>query len=136
MTRQTRLAKTSGLTLIEMLVAITLLGFVGVALTGFLTPFKISQDSSQESVATAYGRTYIETLKAKWTDKAVFDAKTMLTKSTDDPKPASPEIELSDGWDVSVNSGDWTTTGTLRTVKVTVTAPNSKTFLLSTQISR
>jgi prepilin-type N-terminal cleavage/methylation domain-containing protein len=131
-----RKTRSNGFSLIEVLAALALLGVLGVIAGGFMVPLKLSQQSSQESQALAYGRTFIEILKSRWTNEATYKAMTVPSASTDNPVPAKPDIEVAAGWTISSNTSSWTADQTTRNVVVTINSPNGKPTVLTTQITR
>ena len=139
MTYQIRPAKktrSSGFSLIEVLVALALLGVLGVVAGGFMVPLRLSQQSAQESQALAYGRTFIEVLRSRWSDESKYKAMSVPSTSTDNPVPTKPDIEVATGWNISSNASSWTADQTTRNVLVTINSPTGKSITLTTQITR
>jgi prepilin-type N-terminal cleavage/methylation domain-containing protein len=114
-----------GFTLIEVIVALALVSLLGVVATGFLAPLKITRQSNAETQAMTYARSYLETLKTKWLTLAEYQGMTRPSLSTDVPPPATPDLTVDTDWTITANISEWTATQTLRTIKVTVTPPNS-----------
>jgi prepilin-type N-terminal cleavage/methylation domain-containing protein len=113
--------KQAGFTLIEMMVALALVGILGIVASGFLTPFQINRHSSQESQATNYARSYLELVKGRWLNSASFKSgslpKTCASGSTD----TDCDFKLSTGWSLGISAADvtaWKDTDTLRLVTV------------------
>lgn len=112
---------TSGFTLIEMLVALILVGILGVVATGFLTPLKINQTSGLESQATNYARSYLELVKGRWLNPGTFSAKTLPVACAPASTNTNCDLKLTGDWTVSVPTTQttaWTATDTIRTITV------------------
>lgn len=114
-----------GFTIVELLVAITLLGVVALVATGFVIPLQVTRGSAIESQAVSYARTYIELVKSRWTDADTFrnssgwGLPTVGTAATND-------IVVPDGWTITVaNTTAWTATQNVRTLTITVTPATS-----------
>jgi prepilin-type N-terminal cleavage/methylation domain-containing protein len=122
----------NGFTLIEVIVALALVSVLGIVATGFLVPLKITRQSAAETQAMTYAHSYLETLKTKWLTTAEYQGMTQPSLSTDNPTPAIPDLTVDTGWTITANTGDWTAAQTLRTIKVTVTPPNSGTPVVIT----
>ncbi len=137
--------RTNGFTLIEILVALVLLGILGVVASGFLLPLRINRDSSQESQALTYARSYIEVLKSRWLDRNTFDNKNSSGVALVPVTYGVPvvgttgavDIKIpSNEWKIETNSSSWTSGDNLRTVEVKVTTPNSKIYKVITMVTR
>ena len=115
----------NGFTLIEVIVALALVSVLGIVATGFLAPLKITRQSAAETQAMTYARSYLETLKTKWLTTAEYQGMTQPSLSTDNPTPATPDLNVDTGWTVTANTTDWSASQTLRTIKVTVTPANN-----------
>jgi prepilin-type N-terminal cleavage/methylation domain-containing protein len=133
-----------GFTLIEILVSLALLGILGLVASGFVLPLKITRDSSQESQALTYARSYVEILKSRWLDKNAFenkDAAGALLSPVTYGAPvagttATADIKLPDStWKLVTNASSWAPGDTLRTVEVKVTPPNGKVYRIFTMVS-
>ena len=137
--------RTTGFTLIEILVALVLLGVLGVVASGFLLPLRINRDSSQESQALTYARSYVEVLKARWLDRNTFenkDASGVVLVPITYGAPivgttGKVDIKIpSNDWKIETNSALWAPGDNLRTVEVKITTPNSKTYKVITMVTR
>jgi prepilin-type N-terminal cleavage/methylation domain-containing protein len=136
---------TKGFTLIEILVALALLGILGVVASGFLLPLRINRDSSQESQALTYARSYVEVLKARWLDRNTFENKNASGVALVPITYGVPvvgttgaiDIKIpSNEWKIETNSTTWAPGDNLRTVEVKVTTPNSKIYKVITMVTR
>ena len=73
-------SRTGGLTLIEMLVAIAMLGVLATSTVAFLTTLpKVNRQTSDDQGVTIAAKTYIEDAKASWSDATNFDNGTLPT---------------------------------------------------------
>jgi prepilin-type N-terminal cleavage/methylation domain-containing protein len=130
-----------GLTLIEMMVALALVGVLGIIGGGLLLPMRMSREANAQSQALSYARSYLEMVKGRWLDANVYKNKTLPTwKIKGATNPASADMELPTGWAIAVPEASdataWADTNNIRTVTVTVTMPALPEFKLSTQITR
>jgi prepilin-type N-terminal cleavage/methylation domain-containing protein len=125
---------TLGFTLVEMLVALVLLGVVGSLTMGFIAPLRLTSDSQIESQAASYARNYLEALKSRWGSQDTF----INANSNNYGRPTSTEIQLPSGWTITDNQSTWTATQVARPVTVTVTptAGASKAVTIQTVIAR
>jgi type II secretory pathway pseudopilin PulG len=129
-----------GLTLIEVLVSLALLGAVIFIVSGFILPLRVTRDSQVESNAVTYARSYIELVKVRWLNRDAFINATLPTAGAS----AASEIKLPQGWNIDValrESGASATplsADTLRPVIVTVKpSSDQKTWVkLSTLIAK
>lgn len=119
-----------GFTVIEVLVAILLLSTVILIGTGFILPLRVTQQTSIQTTALAYGRAYIELIKARWSESSSYtDAVTNLpTVSSDDADAdssddADADIKMPTGWMLEDNRTAWAATDNIRTVTVIVKPP-------------
>jgi prepilin-type N-terminal cleavage/methylation domain-containing protein len=139
-----------GLTIIEVLVALVLLGILSLIASGLVIPLRLSQDSGVETKALTYGRSYLELVKSLWLDPAKYTAITFPTVTG-----ANPAIKLPLGWSITPSANRFTSPttelsqfgstavtsmqtyrDTLREVIITVTPPNGKVITLRTIIAR
>jgi prepilin-type N-terminal cleavage/methylation domain-containing protein len=151
-----------GLTVIEVLVAIALLGAVVLLAQGFVIPLQLTQRSSLESSSLNYAKSYIELIKVNWLQASLYglDVATVNADSTFKYWPkwgttGTVDIKLPTGWTIaavatsantsSVNDAKFnavalkTLKDTLRLVTVTVTPPTAsgaKPIVLTTLIAR
>jgi prepilin-type N-terminal cleavage/methylation domain-containing protein len=137
--------RANGFTLIEILVALVLLGILGVVASGFLLPLRINRDSSQESQALTYARSYVEVLKSRWLDRNTFENKNTSGAGLIPVTYGAPvvgttgavDIKIpSNEWKIETNSALWAPGDNLRTVEVKITTPNSKTYKVITMVTR
>jgi prepilin-type N-terminal cleavage/methylation domain-containing protein len=108
-----------GFTIVEVIVAMALLGVLVIIASGLLIPLKITNQSNAEGRAANLARSYIEILKSRWqvqTNYSNSPYNVPVVSST----ITSADIKLPIGWTFTVNSADWTSSDTLRTVKITV----------------
>jgi prepilin-type N-terminal cleavage/methylation domain-containing protein len=130
-----------GLTLIEMMVALVLVGVLGLISGGFLLPMKMNRDSNAQSQALSYARSYLEMIKGRWLDASVYKSKTLPTwKVKGATIPATADLEVPTGWAISVpeaaSTTAWADVNNIRVVTVKITIPNQADFTLSSQITR
>ena len=131
-----------GFTLVEMMVALVLVGVLGLIGGGFLLPLKMSRDANAQSQALSYARSYLEIIKGRWLDANVYKNKTLPTwKEIGATTPATADIEVPVGWEIVVpeaaaTSTAWASTNNIRTVTIKITSPNQPDFTLSSQITR
>ncbi len=92
-----------GLTIIEVLIAVTILAVLAVAaLTAIPTFLRLNQATAEDQAVTAQARTFMETLRSQWRDPAAFAAGSLpvvpapagyrCEASVTDPDPGSPGI--------------------------------------------
>jgi prepilin-type N-terminal cleavage/methylation domain-containing protein len=130
-----------GLTLIEMMVALVLVGILGLISGGFILPMKMNRDSNAQAQALSYARSYLEMVKGRWLDATVYKNKTLPTwKVKGASTPATADIEVPNGWEISVpeaaSTTAWADTNNIRMVTVKIKIPNQADFTLSSQITR
>jgi prepilin-type N-terminal cleavage/methylation domain-containing protein len=130
-----------GFTLIEMMVALVLVGVLGLIGGGFLIPMKMSRDANAQSQSLSYARSYLEMIKGRWLDATFYKNKTLPTvKIKGASTPVTADIEVPTGWTISVveasNATAWADANNIRTVTVKVSSPNQPDFTLSSQITR
>jgi prepilin-type N-terminal cleavage/methylation domain-containing protein len=128
-----------GFTLIEMMVALVLVGVLGLIGGGFLLPMKMTRDANAQSQALSYARSYLEMVKGRWLDVSMYKNKTLPTWKVQGAN-GSADIEVPVNWEISVpeaaDASAWADTKNIRTVTVTIKAPNQPEFTLSSQITR
>ncbi len=118
---ESRIKQKKGFTIVELLVALVLLGTVALVATGFIIPLQVTRGSAVESQAVAYARTYIEIVKSRWVNDEIF------RRSPDWGLPtvgttAGSDIVVPAGWTITVaGTAAWTVVQNVRTVTVTVT---------------
>jgi prepilin-type N-terminal cleavage/methylation domain-containing protein len=154
--------KESGLTLIEVLVSLALLGVIVFIMQGFVIPIKVTKQSSTESNALNFAKSYIELVKVNWLQSSLYgpslstvNADTAFTYWPEWGTIGSPAIKLPANWTITATATSANTTSasntkfttaklislqdTLRLVTVTVTPPTdfgSKPVVLTTLIAR
>jgi prepilin-type N-terminal cleavage/methylation domain-containing protein len=145
-----KIRKTSGLTIIEVLVSLVLLGVLVLIASGLVIPLRLTRDSGVQTQALTYGRSYLELVKSLWLEPLKYTAVT-LPKITG----TTPDIKLPSGWTITPTINRFTspttelpqfgTTAvasmqfykdTLREVIITVKSPDEKTTTLRTIIAR
>jgi prepilin-type N-terminal cleavage/methylation domain-containing protein len=154
--------KESGLTLIEVLVSLALLGVIVFIMQGFVIPIKVTKQSSIESNALNFAKSYIELVKVNWLQSSLYgpslatvNADTTFTYWPEWGTTGSPALKLPTNWTITATATSANTTSasnakfttaklislqdTLRLVTVTVTPPTdfgSKPVVLTTLIAR
>jgi prepilin-type N-terminal cleavage/methylation domain-containing protein len=130
-----------GFTLVEMMVALVLVGVLGLISSGFLLPLQMNRKSNSQAQALSYARSYLEIVKGRWLDATLYKNKTLPTvKVKGAPSPATADIEVPEGWEISVpeaaSSTAWADSKNIRTVTVKIKIPYQSDFTLSSQITR
>jgi prepilin-type N-terminal cleavage/methylation domain-containing protein len=130
-----------GFTLIEMMVALVLVGLLGLIGSGFLLPLQMNRKSNSQAQALSYARSYLEIVKGRWLDTTLYKNKTLPTwKIKGTSTPATADIEVPEGWEISVpeasSSTAWADSKNIRTVTVKIKIPHQSDFTLSSQITR
>jgi prepilin-type N-terminal cleavage/methylation domain-containing protein len=136
--------KSKGFTLIEMMVALGLLGILGVVAGGFLLPMRMTNRTNNQSSGLTYARSYLEMVKNRWLELPTFKAATPpVVRVVPSTTPAVYDMEIPTGWTVTLTCKLASNSSTacdeadqLRAVTVTVTMPNQPDVKLSTLISR
>jgi prepilin-type N-terminal cleavage/methylation domain-containing protein len=127
-----------GFTLIEVIVAMALLGILVIMASGLLIPLKVTNQTSVEGRASSIARSYIEILKSRWLARTDYINSPYNVPLASDIN-TSADIKLPSGWTLTVNSADWTSNDTLRIVTVTVKPDASDTksnVIIETMINR
>jgi prepilin-type N-terminal cleavage/methylation domain-containing protein len=128
-----------GFTLIEMMVALVLVGLLGVIGSGFLLPMQMNRQSNSQSQALSYARSYLEIVKGRWLDATAYKKKTLPTWKVQGAT-GSADIEVPKDWEISVpeaaDATAWEDSKNIRTVTVKIKIPNQGNFTLSSQITR
>jgi type II secretory pathway pseudopilin PulG len=130
--------KITGLTLVEVLVSVVILGLVGVISIGFIVPLRATRESGRESQALGIARTYIETTKARWQDPKTYRDTTNDYGLPTVGTAASDDIILPSNWTLEViDKSNWEQDDTIRTltVKVSPDAPTNP-VQLTLQVAR
>jgi type II secretory pathway pseudopilin PulG len=121
-------SRSAGLTLIEVLVSLGIVGLIAITVGYFTLPLNLTRKSNVETQALTIARTYMEIIKGRWSDinDTGFNAMTGLPTVSDVNSAIVTDIKIPVGWTLVVNSADWNlgppvgTIDNLRTVKVTV----------------
>jgi type II secretory pathway pseudopilin PulG len=127
-----------------MMVALGLLGILGVVAGGFLLPMRMTNRTNNEGSGLTYARSYLEMVKNRWLELATFKAATPpVIRVSPSTTPAVYDMEIPTGWTVTLtcrlasNSSTACDEGDqLRAVKVTINIPNQPVVALSTLVSR
>ena len=69
----------AGFSLIEVLVAIGLVGILGVIAGGFVLPLRLTRTTSSESQSLTLARSYLELTKNRWLNKQDYENQKMPT---------------------------------------------------------
>jgi prepilin-type N-terminal cleavage/methylation domain-containing protein len=147
-----------GLTIVEVLVALVLLGALVLVSAGLLIPLQVTRKSSLDTQALSYARSYLELVRQLWLDPSKYELSPTNT-SVDPDWPtvsniAGSALRLPTGWTLTktaviktrpVYSGaasNFSTTSnlprlrdTLREVTVTVTPTGGASVSVSALIS-
>jgi prepilin-type N-terminal cleavage/methylation domain-containing protein len=119
-----------GFSLVEVLVALMLIGVATLMLSFFSGGFTLSRQAQEDTQAQVLARSYFDTLRSYW---SVYQNYTSYTSGN--PLPANL---------ISVPSGYTTTTtasaiagrnNSSRTVTLTISTPKNKTLVFTTQIT-
>jgi type II secretory pathway pseudopilin PulG len=146
------------LTLVEVLVALVMLSALVLVAAGLLVPLQLTRNSSQDTQALTYARSYLELVRQLWLDPAKYE--NTPTNTTVDPSwptfgtTTGVDLRLPDGWTLlrgavirtnpmySDAASNFTASGnlprlrdTLREVTVTVQPASGTSVTLSTLIS-
>jgi prepilin-type N-terminal cleavage/methylation domain-containing protein len=131
----------SGLTLIEVLVSLVLVGMLGFVASGLLVPLKLTRTTSIEAQSTALARSYLELVKGRWLDDAKYSDPnnnlpiTCATGSSTSPCDLKIPTDWTLGIDATVKTA-WVNTERIRTVTVVVKAPNNPAVTFSTLVTK
>jgi prepilin-type N-terminal cleavage/methylation domain-containing protein len=130
-----------GFTLVEMMVALVLVGVLGLISSGFLLPLQMNRKSNAQAQALSYARSYLEMVKGRWLDATLYKNKTLPTwKVKGAATPVTADIEVPQDWEIIVpeaaSSTAWADTNNIRTVTVKIKIPYQADFTLSSQITR
>ena len=126
-----------GLTLAEVLVALVLLGVLGLVSLGIILPLRLNRDAGLSSQATGFARSYLELIKTRWLDLPTYNALTLPNVCT--TSSSSCDLVIATGWTVGIPGtvlSTWSATDNLRKVTVEVKQPDNKVVQLSTLVAR
>jgi prepilin-type N-terminal cleavage/methylation domain-containing protein len=124
-----------GLTIVEVLVALVLLGVLGLISLGIVLPLRLNRDAGLSSQATGFARSYLELVKSRWLDLPSYNAFSLPNVCT--VTASNCDLVISTGWTVGViNNSTWTATDNLRPVTVQVKQPDGGVLQLSTLVAR
>jgi type II secretory pathway pseudopilin PulG len=118
---------------VELLVALSLLGVVGVIATGLIVPLRLTSRTGSQSQALSYARSYLELVKARWADPTAYAAAVQPTTADTTGANGKPaDIRVPGSWTVkaeitSDTGAPWTADDALRRVSVTVSPSGSGT---------
>ncbi len=138
-------AKTRGLTLIEVLIAITLLAIAGVMLGYFSTSFSATRGALMDTKAQTFARSYIDTLRARWAAYGDY-TRTLLPGPGEVPPPQGYRYTITVYDDRGQPIARYTyqpgqpppsvpSRSPLKTVELEVTAPDGRTLRFVTQLA-
>jgi prepilin-type N-terminal cleavage/methylation domain-containing protein len=131
--------KYSGMTLIETLVALVILGMTIMLFGSFVTSLQSNRTAKEQTTALAYARNYLEGLRSKW---QTLEGYQTLSLATPDNPPASYELEVDvqndDGSTIFSfpNGSSSNDLSALRNITLTFTDEEDKTVTLVTQFAR
>ncbi len=129
----------SGFTIVELLVALVLLGALITVAGGFVLPLRLTRDSGSESKATAVAQSYLELLKGKWLTDADYTAQTLPVVCQNSSAATNCDLKIQDDWTLGINAttkAAWTTTEALRPVIVEIVLPGNRTITFRTLVAR
>jgi prepilin-type N-terminal cleavage/methylation domain-containing protein len=131
--------KNHGVTLVEVLVALAIIGVVGGMFSYFVSSLQTTQSAREQTTAVAYARAYLEGLRAKWQTLEGYQNVSLATP----PEPPSTydlkiEIKNDQGSVVYGYPGGAATEdlSALRTIKISFTNEEDKTISLVTTLAR
>jgi type II secretory pathway pseudopilin PulG len=133
-----RANRTAGLTLIELIVSLGLIGVLGTISMGFLAPFQINRQSSLETQATAYSRSYLELLKGRWLDQANYIDQVLPNTCAATSNVATCDLKLAGDWTVEITpsvKSTWTNTDRVRQVSITAKS-GTRSYVFATLITK
>mgnify|MGYP002778727681 FL=1 len=129
----------SGMTLVEILVALVIMGLTIMLFGSFVTSLQSTRTAREQTTALAYARNYLEGLRSKW---QTLEGYQTLSLATPVDPPASYELEV----DIQNDSGSTIFSfpngsssddlSALRNITLTFTDEEDKTVKLITQIAR
>jgi prepilin-type N-terminal cleavage/methylation domain-containing protein len=135
----TRLSRRSGMTLVEVLVALVILSLGLMFFSSLIMSLRNTQKAEEQSSALAYARNYLETLKVKW---QTLEGYQTLSLATPDNPPASYDLEVEvqndDGKIIFSYPGGPSSEdlSALRKLRLTFTDEQAKTLSLVTFMAR
>ncbi len=124
-----------GFTLVEVLVALMLVGVLGMVALGMVLPLRLNRDTNLETRATAYARSYLELVKGRWLTSSAYALRTLPTTCT----TGSCDLLLEARWTVTVPPtlvSTWAATDPIRKIDVIVIDSNNKSATFSTLVTQ
>ncbi|MGL4612098.1 MAG: type IV pilus modification PilV family protein [Trueperaceae bacterium] len=133
------MTKRKGLTIVEVLVALAIVGIAGSLFGYFLTSLQTTRTAREQSSALAYARNYLEGLRAHW---QTLEGYQNLSLATPNNPPEHYElkikIENDEGGTVFAHPGGASSRdlSPLRVITVIFTDKENKTITLQTMVAR
>jgi prepilin-type N-terminal cleavage/methylation domain-containing protein len=112
-----------GFSLIEVLVALVLIGVATVMFGFFTSGFSATRQARADTEVQVLARSYFDTLRSSWSVSGNYTSATL------------PTITVPSGFALSPAVSAATTDGLRRTVTLSITTPQEKQFTFTTQIS-
>jgi prepilin-type N-terminal cleavage/methylation domain-containing protein len=132
-------ASSRGLTLVEVLVALAIVGVAGGMFGYFVSSLQTTKSARQQTTALAYARDYLEGLRAKWQTLAGYQTLSLATP-VEPPANYDLKIQIENdkgsvvyGYPGGAASEDLSA---LRKITLTFTDEKDKTVSLVTTIAR
>ncbi len=131
-------AFTKGMTLIEVLIALALIGVAVSMFAYFISSLQTTQHAREQTTALAYARDYLEGLRAKWQTLEGYQTLS-LAKPTDPPSSYDIKIKIENDKGSVVFAypgGGSNDLSALRKITLTFTDEKDKTISLVTSMAR
>jgi prepilin-type N-terminal cleavage/methylation domain-containing protein len=129
----------SGFTIVELLVALLLLGALITVAGGFVLPLRLTRDSGAESKATAVAQSYLELLKGRWLAPADYAAQTLPVVCLNSSTATNCDLKIQDDWTLGIDAttkAAWTATEALRPVVVEIVSTGGRKITFRTLVAR